>query len=59
LDTVTSLAGGFVHKFLHDLPTLPLAELAQLVCLVPNVLALVLGAYPAVQSNSNCFFGLS
>ena len=54
LDTVTPFAGSSVHKFLHDLPTLPLAELVQLVRLVANVLALVPGAYPAVQSNSNC-----
>jgi hypothetical protein len=56
LDTVTSLAGGFVHKFLDDLPFLPLAELAQLACLVANVLALVLGAYPAVQRTWPDFF---
>jgi hypothetical protein len=54
LDTVVPLAGGFVHKFLYDLPTLPLAKLVQLVCLVANVLSFVLSAYPAVQSNSNC-----
>ena len=54
LDKVASLAGGFVRKFLYDLPTLPLAKLVQLVCLVANVLSFVLSAYPAVQSNSNC-----
>ena len=48
LDTVAPLAGGFVRKFPHDLPTLPLAELVQLVCLVANVLAFVFGGNSAV-----------
>jgi hypothetical protein len=56
LGTVAPLAGGFVHEFPHDLSTLPLAELGQLVRPVANVLALVLGAYPAVQRTWPDFF---